>query len=62
MFKSSKPRSPILPTLKNNEKMKKRKCKMELSGVGWQTIGLSSAELIKGIKIKQISTTKGNPH
>ena len=35
---------------------------MELTGVGWQTIGLSSAELIKETKIKQISTTKCNPH
>ena len=35
---------------------------MELSGVGWQTIGLSSAKLIKGSKIKQISTTNGNSH
>ena len=35
---------------------------MELYEVGWQTIGLSSAKLIKGSKIKKISTTNGDSH
>ena len=35
---------------------------MELYEVGWQTIGMSSAKLIKGSKLKQISTTNGNSH
>ena len=34
-------------------KKKKKECKRELSGVRWQTIGLSSAELIKEMN-KQI--------